>query len=228
MTPTVDDYAGDLGAVPSNPVELESVEMAAKRLAGGHTLDRVYTDLPDAGAMAAYLRESQDDYLRKIDARVLDHLGTFAQGNHTETVAPAAPAFYSGSEGWLKLIHGARVLLDQALPTYAIVGSDLWFEMGLTSADQRLEYLSTQLGLEEGQLDKFKLVGAPYSATSMNGKVIVGAAGGTTLEQLPGGPVRVNTVGIASGSIDHGVFGYYKLWTPDKRYVVSVVDVLSA
>jgi hypothetical protein len=62
----------------------------------------------------------------------------------------------------------------------------------------------------------------------MNGKVIVGAAGGTTLEQLPGGPVRVNTVGIASGSIDHGVFGYYKLWTPDKRYVVSVVDVLSA
>lgn len=220
MTPEVFDYAGNLAEVTSKHVEMEPVNVKAARLAGGNKVDRIYTDLPDAGAMAAYLRESQDDYLKKIDLKVLNHI----LANNTESVVPELPASYTGPRGWAKLLHGARVLLDHALPTYAIVGSDLWFEMGLTTQDQKLEYLSTQLGLEEGQAENFKLVGAPYSATNLNGKVLVGTQGGTTLEQLPGGPVRVNALGIANGSVDHGVFGYYKLWTPDPRYVVSVVD----
>lgn len=219
-TPQVFDYAGNLAEVTSTDVEMEQVQVKAERLAGGNKIDRIYTDLPDGGAMAAYLRESQDDYLKKIDLKVLNHI----LANNTTTALPTLPAFYSGPIGWAKLLHGARVLLDHALPTYAIVGSDLWFEMGLTTQDQKLEYLSTQLGLEEGQAENFKLVGAPYSATNLNGKVLVGTQGGTTLEQLPGGPVRVNTIGIANGSVDHGVFGYYKLWTPDPRYVVSVTD----
>ena len=223
-TPQVFDYAGNLAEVESADVEMEAVPVKAARLAGGNKIDRIYTDLPDAGAMAAYLRESQDDYLKKIDLKVLNHI----LAHNTQTALPTLPAFYSGPLGWAKLLHGARVLLDHALPTYAVVGSDLWFEMGLTTQDQKLEYLSTQLGLEEGQAENFKLVGAPYSATNLNGKVIVGTQGGTTLEQLPGGPVRVNALGIANGSVDHGVFGYYKLWTPDRRYVVSVTDTAAA
>lgn len=220
--PEIFDYAGGLAPVTTKDVEMEGVNVTAARLAGGNKLDRIYTDLPDAGAMAAYLRESQDDYLKKIDAKVLAHL--MDPANNTGTALPTLPAFYDGSEGWAKVLHGARVLLDHALPTYAIVGSDLWFEMGLTTQDQKLEYLSTQLGLEEGQAENFKLVGAPYSATSLNGTVTVGTADSTTLEQLPGGPVRVNAVGISTGSIDHGVYGYYKLWTPNKKYTVRVED----
>ena len=221
-TPQVFDYAGNLEPVTSTDVEMEGVSVTAARLAGGNKLDRIYTDLPDAGAMAAYLRESQDDYLKKIDVKVLQHL--LDPLNSTATILPTLPAFYTGAAGWAKLLHGARVLLDEALPTYAIVGSDLWFEMGLTTQDQKLEYLSTQLGLEEGQAENFKLVGAPYSATSLNGTVTVGTADSTTLEQLPGGPVRVNAVGISTGSIDHGVYGYYKLWTPNPKYTVRVTD----
>lgn len=223
MTPEVFDYAGFPALVETKDVEMEGVPVTAKRLAGGNKLDRIYTDLPDAGAMAAYLRESQDDYLKKIDLRTLVHL--LDPLNSQASVLPALPAFYTGAEGWAKVLHGARVLLDHALPTYAIVGSDLWFEMGLTTQDQKLEYLSTQLGLEEGQAENFKLVGAPYSATTLNGTVTVGTADSTTLEQLPGGPVRVNAVGISTGSIDHGVYGYYKLWTPNPKYTVRVTDV---
>ena len=221
-TPQIFDYAGDLAAITSNDVELEAKSIKAKRLAGGHQIDRIYTDLPDGGAMAAYLRESQEDYLKKIDALTLAHWLDVA--NHTDSILPTLPAFYTGSEGWAKVLHGARVLLDHALPTFAIVGADLWFEMGLTSQDQKLEYLATSLGLEEGQAESFKLVGAPNSRTDLNGKVMVGTGAATTLEELPGGPVRVNTVGIANGSVDHGVFGYYKLWTPDPRYIVNVTD----
>lgn len=222
MTPEIFDYAGNLAPVTSTDVEMEAVNVTAQRLAGGNKLDRIYTDLPDAGAMAAYLRESQDDYLKKIDLKVLAHL--LDPANSTASILPTLPAFYTGADGWAKVLHGARVLLDHALPTYAIVGSDLWFEMGLTTQDQKLEYLSTQLGLEEGQAENFKLVGAPYSATSLNGTVTVGTADSTTLEQLPGGPVRVNAVGISTGSIDHGVYGYYKLWTPNPKYTVRVTD----
>jgi len=111
---------------------------------------------------------------------------------------------------------------EVALPTYAVVGNDLYRELLNTTQLENLSLLNSSLGLEEGTIANFKIVPAPISNTAMNGKVIVGAGSATSLHTLPGGPVRVDGVEVQKGALDHGVFGYYVVRTPDVRGVVKV------
>jgi hypothetical protein len=221
--PTVGDWAPafsgtipneTMNDIPTNEVAATQVTYTASRLAGGHRIDRIHTDLPSPDFWSAYLRESNDDFLRKLDAKVITQLDTI---NTAKTAAGADAA-----TAWSKLVFGASWVLDYAVPTFAIVGNDLYRELLNSTALENLSMLSSSLGLEEGQLANFKLVGAPVANSSMNGKVIVGAGNATTLRTLPGGPVRVDGVEVQKGALDHGVFGYYMLYTPDARGTVKV------
>lgn len=212
--PQVGDYAGNLAEVPTNAVELVPVEFDAARMASGHKVDRIHFDLNDGGFLDSFLSERSDDYARKMDAKVLAHLAT--AGNHTAVTMPA------GTDPWAMLVRAARRVLDFATPDYAIIGADLYEAMALLTDQDRLAFLNSSLGLEEGRLDSLRLVGAPDSATSMTGRVIVGAQAATTLYELPGGPIRVDAQDVAHGGVDLGLFGYYGLNTSDARGVVSV------
>lgn len=219
--PEVHPYAGNLADITSTPVEVETEEIRAFRLAGGNRLDRVYHDLPDAGFWDSYLRHSAQDYALKRDALIGYHLATNAT---EETFDPAGvPTFYNGSVGWAQLVRGARIAMRKILPDFAVVGADLWEEMALTPREYALEYLSAQLGLDDsGSLNGFRIIGASDEPITnidgttfdMNGKVLVGTTGTTLLQELPGGPIRVNAEVIDKGGVDHGVFGYAKIWTP--------------
>jgi hypothetical protein len=200
--------------IPTNEVAATPVTYTASRLAGGHRIDRIHTDLPSPDFWSAYLRESNDDFLRKLDAKVLTQIDTVNTAK-TATGNDAASA-------WSKLVFGASWVLDYAVPTYAVVGNDLYRELLNSTALENLSMLNSSLGLEEGTLANFSVVGAPVSNTGMNGKVIVGSKPATTLRTLPGGPVRVDGVEVQKGAMDHGVFGYYMLYTPDARGVVKV------
>ncbi|WIF20470.1 major capsid and protease fusion protein [Arthrobacter phage Berka] len=221
--PTVGDWAPafsgtipneTMNDIPTNEVAATQVTYTASRLAGGHRIDRIHTDLPSPDFWAGYLRESNDDFLRKLDAKVLTQLDTVNTAK-TATGNDAATA-------WAKLVFGASWVLDYAVPTFAVVGNDLYRELLNSTALENLSMLNASLGLEEGTLANFKLVGAPVANTGMNGKVIVGAGNATTLRTLPGGPVRVDGVEVQKGAMDHGVFGYYMLYTPDARGTVKV------
>lgn len=219
--PEVHPYAGNLADITSTPVEVEAEEIRAFRLAGGNRLDRVYHDLPDAGFWDSYLRHSAQDYALKRDALIGYHLATNAL---EETFDPAGvPSFYNGSTGWAQLVRGARIAMRKIVPDFAVVGADLWEEMALTPREYALEYLSAQLGLDDtGSLAGFKIIGASDEPITnidgttfdMNGKVLVGTTGTTLMQELPGGPIRVNAEVIDKGGVDHGVFGYAKIWTP--------------
>jgi hypothetical protein len=113
-------------------------------------------------------------------------------------------------------------VLEFAVPDFALIGADLYRQLALTTEVDKLAFLNASLGLEEGSLNGFRIVGAPASQTSLNGKVIVGASASTTLYELPGGPIRVEALDVAHGGIDAGLYGYYSLFTSDKRGVVSV------
>lgn len=225
--PEVHPYAGNLADITSTPVEVETEEIRAFRLAGGNRLDRVYHDLPDAGFWDSYLRHSAQDYALKRDALIGYHLATNAIA---ETWDPAGvPSFYNGSTGWAQLVRGARIAMRKIVPDFAVVGADLWEEMALTPREYALEYLSAQLGLDDtGSLNGFKIIGASDQPVEnidgatfdMTGKVLVGTTGTTLLQELPGGPIRVNAEVIDKGGVDHGVFGYAKIWTPTQYNVL--------
>jgi len=220
-TPTVADwdpaYSGvkpneTMNDIPTNEVEAVQVPYTAKRLAGGHRIDRIHTDLPTPGFWESYLKESTNDYARKVDAKVSAHL--LASG--TTKVAAGDDA----ASAWSRLVFAASWCLDYAVPTYAIVGNDLYRQLLNTTGLETLAMLNASLGLEDGQLANFKIVGAPISDASYTNKVVVGSGAATHLHQLPGGPVRVDGVEVQKGAMDHGVFGYYLLRTADARGII--------
>jgi HK97 family phage prohead protease len=212
-TPDVDDYAGNLAEVPTNVVTCEAVTFNAARTASGHKVDRIHVDMPNPVFWNSFYSERAANYARLMDGKVLTHLSTLA--NHTAVVDAT-------TDPWEKLIVGAQNVLEFAAPDWAIVGADLYRTLALTTELDKLAFLNASLGLEEGTLANFRIVGAPPSATALNGKVIVGATAATTLYELPGGPVRVEALDIANGGVDAGLFGYHALFTNDKRGIVSV------
>jgi len=220
-TPTVGDWAPafsgtkpneTMNDIPTNEVEAVNVSYTAARLAGGHRIDRIHTDLPTPGFWESYLKESTNDYARKIDAKVSAHL--LASG--TAKTATGTDA----DSAWSRLVFAASWCLDYAVPTYAIVGNDLYRQLLNTTGLETLAMLNASLGLEEGQLANFKIVGASISDATYTNKVVVGSGAATHLHQLPGGPVRVDGVEVQKGAMDHGVFGYYCLRTADARGII--------
>jgi HK97 family phage prohead protease len=212
-TPGVFDYAGNLVEVGTNPVSAEAVPFTASRVASGHKVDRIHVDLPNPAFWESFYRERTNNYARLMDSKVLAHLTNAA--NVTAVVDAT-------TDPWEKLIIGAQNVLEFAVPDFALIGADLYRQLALTTEVDKLAFLNASLGLEEGSLNGFRIVGAPASQTSLNGKVIVGASASTTLYQLPGGPIRVEALDVAHGGIDAGLFGYYSLFTSDKRGLVSV------
>jgi HK97 family phage prohead protease len=213
QTPQVGDYAGNLAEVPTNVVTAESVDFAASRVASGHKIDRIHVDMPNPAFWDSFYKERADNYARLMDGKVLTHLTTAA--NYTAVVNAT-------TDPWEKLIIGAQNVLEFAVPDFALIGADLYRQLALTTEVDKLAFLNASLGLEEGSLNGFRIVGAPASATALNGKVIVGASASTTLYELPGGPIRVDALDVAHGGIDAGLYGYYALFTSDKRGIVSV------
>lgn len=215
QTPGVFDYAGNLVEVGTNPVSAEAVPFKAARTASGHKVDRIHVDMPNPAFWDSFYRERANNYARLIDAKVLTHL-LAAENSTTANVAAGV------TDPFHKLIVGAQAVLEFAVPDFAIVGADLYLQMALTTDQDKLGFLSASLGLEEGSLAGFRIVGAPPSRTDLNGKIIVGAAASTTLYELPGGPIRVEALDVAHAGVDAGLYGYHALFTTDKRGIVSV------
>jgi hypothetical protein len=154
--------------------------------------------------------------MRKLDAKVLTNLTTPA--NQTAVVSSGADA----TNVWTKLILGAHNVLEVDLPEWALIGPDLWRQALATTKLEALELLSSALGLEEGDLAKFRLVGAPASQTALNGTVIVGSKSCATLHTLPGGPTRVEAINVQKGSVDNGVYGYWGIINHTTKSLVKV------
>jgi hypothetical protein len=205
-----------LADIPTNEAVLETVTAQAAFLAGGHQISRVHYDLPTPGFLESYIRESDDDFMRKLDAKVLANMTTGA--NQTAVVSSGSDA----TNVWTKLILGAHNVLETDLPEWAVLGPDLWRQALSTTKLEALELLSSALGLEEGQLDKFRLVGAPASQTSLNGTVLVGSKSTATLHTLPGGPTRVEAINVQKGSVDNGVYGYWGIINHQPKALVKV------
>jgi hypothetical protein len=202
--------------IPSSETKTELVTATASYLAGGGSIQRIHYDLPTPGFLESYFRESDDDFMRKLDAKVLANMMTPA--NQTAVTAAGADA----STVWSKLILGAHHVLESDLPEWAVIGPDLWRAALNTTKLEALELLSAALGLEDGQLDKFRLIGAPVSATSLNGTVTVGSAATATLHTLPGGPTRVEAVNVQKGTVDNGVYGYWGIINHNPKALVKV------
>lgn len=215
--PEVAAYAGNGAEIPSNAVDTEPVKSTARRIAGGHRIDRRFTDFPDQGFWEAYFDSMVESYARVSDLDALSTLvaaaSAVAPGSVPADVAPALAAIVDGALG---------VIATENAPAFSIVSPELWRDIVLTGRDEVLGYLSASFGLEEGSTGGFRILPGPVGT----GKVLTGAREARTMYELPGSPIRVEGLVPASGQIEPALYGYIGDVTHNKA-ALSLVTVAS-
>lgn len=198
--PEVDTWAGNKAAVPTNTPATEAYSVAVARFAGGHDVAREFLDFGVTEVLDSYTRHMVDSYARKSDAYALAQIVSGA----TTAAVGTLPSGVGSAIG--KIVRGAlRVINADALPSFAIVATDVFEELAFTKKDDVLAYLDLALGLEEGTLESFRIV---PNAGMAAGTVLVGAKEAATVLELPDSPIRVNALDLVKGGYDEALFGY--------------------
>lgn len=207
--PTVNTYEGNKTEIPSAKIETEALKIAAKRIAGGHDIDRKFRDFADQEFWNAYFAAMTESYARVSDALVLTEIKAAA----TQVKSGAKPE--NIAQGIVNIVDGALSIMNETdtVPTGAIVASDLWRDIMLTPQEHVLGYLSAAMSLENGTLGAFPII---PSAALAAGETLVVTKPAVTVHELAGSPIRVEAIDINKGGIDEAVFGYYAVNVHDK------------
>lgn len=216
--PAVDAWTGNKADVPSNAPVAESYSVAVQRFAGAWDIAREYVDFGRTDLLEAMMGYAVDSYAQQSDAYVLDEVltevgaGTEMGGNTTGL-----------ADSLVKLVRGSLNVINNslALPTFAIVATDVFEELALIQTNNALEFLSMSLNLEGGQMENFAIV--PHSDLDA-GSVLVGAREAVTVHELAGAPIRVNALDIAKGGVDEALFGYVAARIDDTNGLSLIVN----
>ena len=206
VRPEVDDYAGNLAEIPTNTPTTEPYSVEAKRLAGGHKLDRKYIDFPQSGFIQSYLREMARSYAEKSDARA----AAFIVEQSTELLQSTAQSDILRAAAKARQIMKRTVRVEPS--TYLVNPDDLFNLMDVTMLEQP-QYLEL-LGV-----DPSKFIDDPAVPA---GRVIAYHKEAMKFGELPGSPIRVNADDVARGGTDEALFGYYAPYLEDPRGLVAV------
>lgn len=221
--PEMADYNGNAEEVPSNAVDTVPVDVEAKRLAGGNRLDRKFRDFNNSEVIGSYLVKQTESYKRKTDAKVV--AGILA--GSTVTAPGSVPA--GVAKGLAAIVDGALGVIDtENRPAFALVAADLWRDIALMKADDKLAFLNAGFGLEEGDVDSFKIlpvrVGAGVGQLPA-GRVVVSAKEAFTFWELGETPIRVEGVVPGNGAEDVAAFGYWTSLVNNSAAIRSVQTV---
>tara|TARA_R110000751_G_scaffold218440_1_gene321379 strand:- start:4539 stop:6206 length:1668 start_codon:yes stop_codon:yes gene_type:complete len=200
--PAVAAWAGNKADVPSNAPVAESYSVALQRFAGAWDIAREFVDFNQTDVLEAMMGYAVDSYAKQSDNYVLTQALTAVGAGTAVGTIPTGIA-----ESLVKLVRGSLNVITQAdaLPTFAIVATDVYEELALIQTNNALEFLSMSLNLEGGDMEGFKIV--PHASLDA-GDVLVGARDAITVMELAGSPIRVNALDIAKGGVDEAVFGY--------------------
>lgn len=200
VEPSMAAWAGDKANVPTNTPTTEAYELTALKYAGGHDIAREFYDFPNPEFWSAYFAAMTNSYAKLTDDAALAALIAGA----TAVTAGAVPA--GVNSGMVSIVDGALAVLPTGAPSFAIVAPDVFRSIALTKENDRLAFLNTSLGLEEGTLESFRVV--PHTGLAA-GKALVGVSAAATFYELPGAaPIRTEALDQIHGGIDAALFGY--------------------
>lgn len=200
VKPAVADYAGDKTAVPSNAPTTESVEYTAARLAGAHDMDRAVVDFGNTAFIASYYEAMRESYAVQSDVKARDFLVASAPASGTTLSAGAGDGILDAAlVAKLELEAGEDGFLAGS-PDFYLVNTTDYRGLLKTNASEVSAFLQS-LGIDPSKFTATSAVAA--------GNVVAGVKPATTFYELPGNPIRVETVNIVNGGVDGGVFGYY-------------------
>lgn len=203
--PEVAAYSGNKTAVPSGPVETEPYDVDAQPFAGAHDVDRRYRDFNVAEFWDGYFTAMTESYAKQSDRYVPDQLFDPANAATTAVAAGSVPTGVNATMA--QIVDGALAILDEDLPSFAVVSKAAYRDLALTREQDNLAFLNTALGLEEGTVSSFRVVPDGHAGLA-GGKVLVGSRSAATVHELAGSPIRIEGLDMERGGIDPGLFGY--------------------
>lgn len=198
--PSVAAWTGNKTAVPSNEPSTTPVTVSGQRYAGAHDWAREFRDFGRTDVIESALRAMTESYAKVTDIATIDALIAGA----TDVVAGSATT----QVAWNRIMDGVEAIIDTAVPTFAVVASDLYRELVMTTSNDSLAYLNASLGLEAGTAAGFSII--PSSELEA-GTVLVGAREAAVSYELGGSPIRVEAEAISVGGFDIGLFGYHAI-----------------
>lgn len=204
--------------IPTSEMVAEKESWPAKRIAGGRRIDRANVDFPVPGVMESLLRQETEYIKRRRDARVRAEI--VAQGFANKVIGTGSDI----ATPFRKIILGAMHVMEYEMPTYAVVGNDIYRDMLGTDMLENLALLETTLGLEAGSMAGFVIQPAPITDTAFNGRVTVGTKRAIVLHEPAGAPIRVDAQELLKGAVDQAVFSYYLLRSDERGGTVEVVE----
>ena len=196
--PAVSVWTGNKDAVPSNVPATESFEVTGVRYAGAHDWAREFRDFGRTDVIESALRGMAESYAKVTDLATINALIDGA----TPVVAGAA----TEQVAWNRIMDGVQAIIDVAVPTFAVVSTDMYRELLMTTDSGKLAYLDAGLGLESGTAAGFSIIPSDQLDA---GNVLVGAREAATSFELGGAPIRVEAENVAQGGFDIGLFGYH-------------------
>lgn len=196
--PEVAEWAGNKTAVPSNAPSTTPVTVSGVRYAGAHDWAREFRDFGRTDVIESALRAMTESYAKVTDIATIDALVLGA----TDVVSGT----YTSQVAWNRIMDGVEAIIDTAVPTFAVVATDLYRELVMTQSNDSLAYLNASLGLEAGTLAGFSIIPSSELAA---GNVLVGAREAAVSYELGGSPIRVEAEAISVGGFDIGLFGYH-------------------
>ncbi len=198
--PSVAAWTGNKTAVPSNEPSTTPVTVSGQRYAGAHDWAREFRDFGRTDVIESALRAMTESYAKVTDIATIDALIAGA----TDVEAGTATT----QVAWNRIMDGVEAIIDTAVPTFAVVASDLYRELVMTTSNDSLAYLNASLGLEAGTAAGFSII--PSSELEA-GTVLVGAREAAVSYELGGSPIRVEAEAISVGGFDIGLFGYHAI-----------------
>lgn len=200
IEPVVAAYAGNGAEVPSNAIDTKPITADARRIAGGHRIDRRYLDFNDQAVIESYFRLMTESYARVSDLDILAAAVTAAGAATNITVKAGVDAGVTG------IIQGALKVLDATgdTPTFAVVSPSVYEGVLYTIKNAGLEFLSQSFGLTGGEMAGFQIVPGNVGVDN----VLVGTSQALTVFELPGAPIRVEGLAPHHGAVDPALYGY--------------------
>lgn len=200
--PTMQDYAGDKTAVPSNVLQTEESEYEAARMACGHDIDRKFYDFGDQEFLSSYAEAAREDWAFKLDGKVraytLTKAVTFGTAQASLLKAAALAAF------------GVKAN-TRARATFIAVNDQDFLNLLDVSADEVPAFLSMF------NIDPANFLSSPDITA---GTVLSGVKNAATVRTLPGAPIRVDAQHLANGGVDSAFFGY---WAIEEHHESGIV-----
>ena len=203
--PTVDDYAGDKAEIPTNTPVTEAVELTARRIAGGHDIDRAYFDFNDREFIESYFRAMTESYAMVTDDRAAEFLVTEA----AENIGPAQADLLRAAAKARQLVkRGTRT----EATTYLVNPDDMFQLLDVTTMDNPA-YLEL-IGVDPNKFITSDLAPA--------GSVVAYAKPAVEWYELGSSPIRVEAEHLARGGRDAALFGYWTAFVTNPAGLVTV------